>query len=173
MEVSKDWILQASNNGAVVIIGPTAAGKDTLLRELVSMGANSLLSHTTRNIREGEVEGVEYYFVNDAEFEAAATIQIRTYSILGEGARHYGMSADVAKRNGVCIMDVDGYTSLKQWRDERGLETTAVLLDIDKDTARDRYLNRGGDEAEFERRWDADEVWLSVVRELGIFTFAE
>jgi guanylate kinase len=57
-----------------VVSAPSGAGKTSLLRELV--GADPQLrvsiSHTTRPMRPGETDGVEYHFVDIEAFQALA-----------------------------------------------------------------------------------------------------
>jgi guanylate kinase len=55
----------------VAIMGKAGAGKDTLLRECLALDSNRLheiISCTTRPPREGEVEGVNYYYLTEKEF---------------------------------------------------------------------------------------------------------
>lgn len=53
-----------------VISGPSAVGKGTIVKELMASSENISLSvsATTRGPREGEVDGVHYYFIDDDEF---------------------------------------------------------------------------------------------------------
>ena len=56
-----------------IISAPSGAGKSSLLRALLeSMGGELALSvsHTTRQPRPGEVDGVDYHFVDDVVFAA-------------------------------------------------------------------------------------------------------
>lgn len=55
----------------VVVSGFSGAGKGTLMKKLVAEYENYALSvsMTTRNPREGELDGREYYFVSRAKFE--------------------------------------------------------------------------------------------------------
>ena len=55
----------------VVLAGPTAVGKGTVSRYIRENYPKVLLSvsATTRPPRPGEVDGVHYYFVSDAEFD--------------------------------------------------------------------------------------------------------
>ncbi len=55
----------------VLMSGPSGAGKSTLVRTLLERveRLNFSVSTTTRPIRAGETEGVDYYFVDDAEFD--------------------------------------------------------------------------------------------------------
>ena len=54
-----------------IISGPSGAGKGTLVRELVSRVEDLWVSVsvTTRSPRPGEREGIEYFFISDAEFD--------------------------------------------------------------------------------------------------------
>ncbi len=55
----------------VVVSGFSGAGKGTLMKKLLSKYNNYCLSisATTREPREGEVDGREYFFISEAEFE--------------------------------------------------------------------------------------------------------
>ncbi len=56
----------------VVISGPSGVGKGTVRKALFELEGHDLvysISMTTRPPREGEVEGVDYYFVTREEFE--------------------------------------------------------------------------------------------------------
>lgn len=55
----------------IVISGPSGAGKGTICKKLVEKHENINLSvsATTRKPREGEIEGVSYYYKSKSEFE--------------------------------------------------------------------------------------------------------
>ena len=58
-------------NGAVLILsGPSGAGKSSLIHKIVDDIGECYfsISTTTRPIREGEKDGVDYYFVDEEEF---------------------------------------------------------------------------------------------------------
>ncbi len=54
-----------------VVSAPSGAGKTSLLRELVAAdeGLRVSVSHTTRAMRPGEVDGIDYHFVEPAVFQ--------------------------------------------------------------------------------------------------------
>ncbi|MDU5109425.1 MAG: guanylate kinase [Clostridium sp.] len=61
-----------SNRGVLIVIsGPSGAGKGTICKALLEKHKNIYLSvsATTRHPRDGEVEGVNYYFLTKEDFE--------------------------------------------------------------------------------------------------------
>ncbi|MEG1559874.1 MAG: guanylate kinase [Clostridia bacterium] len=64
--------METSRTGLLVVMsGPSGVGKGTLIDELITRNSNVKLSisATTRSPRPGEVDGVDYYFVDRAKFE--------------------------------------------------------------------------------------------------------
>ena len=56
----------------IVLSGPSGVGKGTVRKALFERATHKIeysISMTTRSIREGEVEGKDYYFVSKEEFE--------------------------------------------------------------------------------------------------------
>jgi len=56
----------------IVISGPSGVGKGTVRKALFEMDGHDLVystSMTTRSPREGEIDGIDYYFVTEEEFE--------------------------------------------------------------------------------------------------------
>lgn len=56
----------------LVVVGPSGVGKGTLITRIREEFPDRFafkISHTTRNKREGEVDGKHYYFVPKEEFE--------------------------------------------------------------------------------------------------------
>lgn len=62
------------NANLYIISSPSGAGKSTLLNKLftemkINHPMEFSISHTTRQMREGEIDGVHYYFVSQEEFK--------------------------------------------------------------------------------------------------------
>ena len=53
-------------------MGKSSSGKDTIYRELIKtkeLGLKKIVSYTTRPMREGETDGVQYLFKNEEEYK--------------------------------------------------------------------------------------------------------
>ncbi len=64
-------IKQKKQGSLIIISGTTCAGKGTVVDQLLKRNSNLGLSisYTSREMREGETNGVEYYFISQEEFE--------------------------------------------------------------------------------------------------------
>ena len=68
------------------IMGKSSSGKDTIYENLLGregLSLHPLIMYTTRPIRTGETDGVQYHFVTEAQLEemqqAGTVIELRTY----------------------------------------------------------------------------------------------
>ena len=69
------------------MLGKSCSGKDTIFKKLKEdreLNLNTVTGYTTRPMREGEINGVEYFFVNNEELEAlknqGKVIECRDYN---------------------------------------------------------------------------------------------
>ena len=65
-------MIRKKKNGELIIIsGTTCAGKGTVVKKLVEKNPDLKvsISYTSREKRDGEIEGKDYYFVSSSEFE--------------------------------------------------------------------------------------------------------
>jgi guanylate kinase len=101
----------------IIIAGPTAAGKDSAMIELLKIRPEikPLISYTTRPIRPGETDGVEYIFIGEEEFNVLSRDNLilsgRTYTTIQNGELavwHYGAPYPEQKGDYVTIVDHKG-----------------------------------------------------------------
>lgn len=141
------------SNSIIVLCGAGGSGKDTTLNLLKQKYPNlqTCVSHTTRPPRANEVEGREYFFIDNAEFEAMYNngefIETRTYQVASEETWHYGMSEkEVTSRleqgHIIMILDLQGLLELKEYYQNSEVDIHAFYINVDEDTRIQRYLKR-------------------------------
>lgn len=135
-----------------VISGPSGCGKSTLIRRVLAglEGVRFSVSHTTREKREAEVEGKDYYFVSQDRFLRMVEKNSFVEWAVVHGA-HYGTSRrELTKdRNLDVILDIDvqgaaqarkkietavfifvlppSFRELQKRIEERGLDSAAAI----------------------------------------------
>ena len=69
------------------LMGKSSSGKDTLFKKLIEdeeLGLKTIVGYTTRPMREGETEGVEYHFIDENALEKleheGRIIELRGYN---------------------------------------------------------------------------------------------
>ncbi|MFA6866543.1 MAG: guanylate kinase [Clostridia bacterium] len=82
-----------------VISGPSGAGKGTVLREVFKRveGLNFSVSATTRKIRAGEADGVNYFFISDDKFDKMIK-NGEMLEFVGKYGNRYGTPKDAVKK---------------------------------------------------------------------------
>ena len=96
----------------IILSAPSGAGKTSLARKLVAERDDVALtvSHTTRPMRPGETDGVDYFFVSEDEFEAMIADDkfIEYATVFGN---HYGTSTQTIEqlisRGKHAILEID------------------------------------------------------------------
>jgi guanylate kinase len=101
------------SNGAILVLsGPSGAGKSSLIKKIENRIGEFYfsISTTTRPIREGEVEGVHYHFVNKDEFKQDIEDEHFLEYALVHG-NYYGTSIKPVKQalneGKIVIFDID------------------------------------------------------------------
>lgn len=140
----------------LVISGPSGAGKSTICRALKSHpDVEFSVSATTRRIRDGEVDGRDYFFKTREQFRA----HIEAGDFIEHAEVHGNLYGTLRKPMEDCLsrgktylleIDVQGALQLK----ELGIEGVYVFIaPPDFEVLRQRLEDRGTDEREvIERR---------------------
>lgn len=110
------------NNRLTVIVGPTAVGKGTVVAHIRNNYPDIVvsISATTRSPRTGEVDGVDYHFLEVAEFDQlAASNQMLEHATV-HGGQKYGTPrgpVEKALANGKFVIleiDIQGARQVKE-----------------------------------------------------------
>jgi guanylate kinase len=171
----RDWLTarEAHSGGRspsrlVVLAGPTAVGKgavSTYIRENYP-GVHLSVSATTRSPRPGEVEGVNYYFVSDEEFDRLESDGRMLETATVHNAYRYGTprapidEALAAGRSVLLEIDIQGARSVKRAMPEAVL---VFLLPPTWEELVRRLIGRGTeDAAEQARRLETAKIELAA-----------
>ena len=152
-----------------VFMGKSAAGKDTLFQAVMKENEQlkTVVSYTTRPIRSGEKEGVEYHFVSEERLheleEEGKVVECRCYETV-HGPWYYFTvddgQIDFATGDYCMISTLEGYEKI---RDYYGAgQVSPVYIEIDDFTRIERSLAREKNQqtpcvSEVCRRFLADE----------------
>lgn len=128
------------------LVGASGSGKTTLGEYMKKeLDMVEIVSHTTRPPREGEIEGVHYYYISDEEFENIVKIEESSYT----GKHKYCLSLEEVERKFnvsdklFAIVDMNGARQVKQNCENRGIETKIIYIKTDLDTMKKRMTERG------------------------------
>ena len=96
----------------IIISGPSGCGKDTVVAELHKLDQRivTAVSATTRAPRDGEIDGVDYYFISEKEFkEKIASGDFLEYA--SYNGKYYGTLKSEVKRLGdegkYCVLVIE------------------------------------------------------------------
>jgi guanylate kinase len=174
-----DWLARREAKGRlrsrlVVLAGPTAVGKGTVSSYIRDNypDVHLSVSATTRTPRPGEIDGVHYYFVDDAEFDR----MIRDRELLEYATVHnshrYGTPRppiDLALDKGKSVLleiDIQGARQVKAVMPEAVL---VFLLPPTWEELVRRLIGRGTeDKAEQQRRLETAKVELAAQDEFDV-----
>ncbi|MBQ1515222.1 MAG: guanylate kinase, partial [Lachnospiraceae bacterium] len=108
-----------------VIMGKSASGKDSVYRRLstdASLGLATVVPYTTRPMRAGETEGVEYHFVTPVALEemraAGKVIECRVYqTVQGPWAYFTPDDGQIDPESGSCLLigTLESYQRLRAY----------------------------------------------------------
>lgn len=113
------------------IMGKSATGKDTVYKELLKRRPDlkKIIPCTTRPIREGETDGVEYHFMTVEDLEkklrAGKVIELRTYQTVAGPWNYFTMDDGQFDLSGtsryLMIGTLESYEKMRQYFGEQAL----------------------------------------------------
>ena len=141
----------------IVITGTLLAGKSTLQKALIEEGWRPALECTTRPMRKGETNHVDYHFLTDEDFdrmeaagEFAETLHVETIY----GLWKYGIRKSDLKEG--CVAIVGPHQIPRLIESIKGRRYALITLAIEYDEIHRRAIQRGDDLKEVDRRFEAD-----------------
>ncbi len=158
------------------VCGKSASGKDSIYNRLKNsdLGLRTVIPYTTRPIREGEVDGTSYFFVNEAQVqelrEDGKIVELRDYATV-HGSWKYFTADDgqiqLEKQDYLMIGTLEGFDKIAQYfgRDK----VIPFYIEVETGLRLQRALDRERQQkepkyAEMCRRFLADEGDFSEER---------
>lgn len=156
------------------IMGKSATGKDTVYKELLKRRPDlkKIIPCTTRPIREGETDGVEYHFMTVEELEkylrAGKVIELRTYQTVAGPWNYFTMDDGQFDLSGtsryLMIGTLESYEKMRQYFGAQAL--VPIYIEVPDGIRLRRALEREDAQKnpnyrEVCRRYLADEVDFS------------
>ena len=149
------------------LLGYMSVGKDTILKQVLKDmdDVKPIISTTTRPMRKGETEGIEYYFIDDVEFFRRGTdfVEQRIYhtkvkenGVEKDATWRYGIERAELEKDDYLIVIVDsvGYKELKNYVGNGKI--VPIFISAPQEELKARALARGDLEAEIDRRLKDD-----------------
>ena len=145
---------QTNDNQAnlFVVSAPSGAGKTSLLKQLIKElnAVQTSISHTTRLMREGEIDGVDYHFVSSDDFVSLVKAD-EFYEYAEVFGNHYGtskssISEQLAKGIDV-ILEID-WQGARQIKEQLSNSRSIFILPPSRVELESRLKGRGQDDDE-------------------------
>lgn len=152
------------------LMGKSSSGKDTIYKRLMAnekLSLKNIVLYTTRPIRSGEQDGVEYYFVTNEKLNALLkenkVIEKRTYhTCLGDWSYFTvdDEKVDLSTENYLMIGTIESYQKTKEYYGEDSV--VPIMIELDDGIRLARALDRERSQkqpkySEMCRRFLADE----------------
>lgn len=161
MEDVINYLRKVRRGTMFIIEGPSGTGKGTVIKEILARDPHIKfsVSVTTRPPRKGEVNGVDYYFISDEEYDKLKTEDaFYEYVDSQYGSRYGTLRSEVDSFINVgedVLFDLD-WMGARQMREKAGADAVTIyLLPPSIREVRRRLEGRGTDSREvIEKRMD-------------------
>lgn len=152
--------MQGGENIMVILSSPSGVGKTTLTKKIQQKyhSFKISVSHTTRAARSNEVNGVDYYFVSQSEFELLIK-EKKFYEYAKIFENFYGtlkenVDKTITKNDIIFDIDWQGTQQLSKFKNLKLIKI--FLITENKDELKKRLLSRNQNTvAEVEKRFNA------------------
>lgn len=148
----QDVLDSAKRKDRIILCGPGASGKDHVRKVLENNGYLFQISFTTRPKRSGEMDGKDYVFISDMQFDLLIEYDFFYEHVEFNGWKYGRSKTQIDQKNGLFIMTPSGLSYMTQEDRSRSL---VVYFDIPEETRKERLVLRA-DFDSVERRLTAD-----------------
>ena len=133
----------------VYLMGKSSSGKDTVFKKLMKKGLelHPIVPYTTRPIRAGEENGVQYFFTDEDGFLSLCSqgkvIEDRAYHTMHGLWRYFTVDDGqilLGERSSIMIGTLEGYMKMKAYFGEEQL--LPIMIELDDGIRLQRALDR-------------------------------
>lgn len=163
------------------LMGKSASGKDTIFKKIKETmpELKMIVIYTTRPIREGERDGVEYHFVDEKKLQelqkAGKVIELREYNTIHGIWKYFTVDDGQfdADENYIAIGTLESYKKMREYIGQERMVPIYIEVEdgerLERALARERVQNQPKYE-ELCRRFLADAIDFSTekLEEVGI-----
>ena len=146
-----------------VIIGKSGSGKSKIVDVLTeNFKFSKIVTNTTRPIREGEKQGVDYNFISKEEFDKMLeNDEFAEYFVAGNGWCYGTSKSDLEGDDKLIILTPSGLRQLK----EKDVKFKSIYVVASDKKRYIRQIMRGDDIKEIARRSETDKVDFDGVKD--------
>lgn len=143
----------------IIICGAGGSGKDHLRKKLEKKGYKSGILHTTRPKREYEIEGKDYYFIDNKTFQENIKnnnfLEYDEYNI----GWFYGLTIEEFNNKNLFVVSLKSFI---KYDESIKNNSFTIFLDIDEEIRRYR-LSKRNDADNVDRRIESDKIDLNLL----------
>ncbi len=133
----------------IILVGESASGKSSIERYLVdNYGYKKIVTYTTRQPRNGEVDGIDYHFIDVDKFKS-----LKEQGFFAESAQYndwnYGIAKEDCTNDKVAVLTPHGLRQLSKIKD---INTISFYINVPRRDRLIKILQRGDNIEEAYRR---------------------
>lgn len=137
----------------IILVGPSASGKTTIAKRLIEKyHFTKFVTHTTRPMRVGEINDIDYHFVTVEEFNQKINNN-KFIEYMKYNDNYYGSAFDDVGKNKVLIVDISG---ANVFNNKVGDSSVFFFIESDEKTTKQRMIERGDKEEDIVKRINGD-----------------
>lgn len=149
-----------------VITGLSGSGKSTIAKEVSKLTNLPLVvTATTRPIRPGEKNGIDYWFLSDEEYDTLKDVENNviaheSFNVAGGYIWKYGIKKEDLKNDCILVLTPTGVKEVKEKSNDIVFD---IMINVDNDIRMHRIIDRNDNQSieEIQRRDIADKEIFS------------